>query len=87
MVLRRPGLVRVKDVRDDRGRALSADVTLEVREGEGPWRPLLLRLGEASLRPGPVSLRATDAAGRSWSESFELGEGERRAVEVILSGG
>jgi hypothetical protein len=87
LVLMRPGVVRVKSVRDERGRAVQGDVTLEVREGEGEFRPLSLRTGEASLRPGPVSLRATDAAGRTWSESFELAEEEQRVVEVVLTGG
>ena len=57
---------------------------LEVREGTGDYRPLLLKSGEVSLRAGPVGLRATDEAGRTWSEDFELREGEQHAVEIGL---
>jgi len=87
LVLLRPGVVRVKDVRDERGRPIQGDLNLEVREGAGEYRRLVVRTGEASLRPGPISLRASDAAGRTWSESFELAEDEQHVVEIVLSGG
>jgi len=87
LVLAKPGVVRVKDVRDERGRAIDGDVTLEVREGAGEFRRLVLKTGEASLRAGPVTLKATDASGRTWTQSFELVEGEPRVVEIVLSGG
>ena len=85
IVLRKPATLRLGSVRGERGHTPRGDVRIEVREGEDAWRPLLLRGGAATLRPGTVELRASDEAGLGWTTTLELGEGQSETVEVLLT--
>lgn len=81
--LRRPALLRVT-TRSDRAQ-LPEDARLELQEGAGPPRPLILEARDLSLAPGPVSVRLVSAAEGVLAEaSADLVEGRTTTLELRI---
>lgn len=83
LVLRKAATLRIGTVGPERGRA-PGEVKLEVREGEGPWRQVLLTNGTISVMPGAVEIRAGDDLGRTFARTLDLAEGASVTVDVVL---
>lgn len=82
-VLRRPAYLRIVDVGDAQGR-VPPDIRLEIQEGDGPSRPLMLK-GDLALPAGPVTLRAlSEAQGLLFESTVVLEEGRVETVHMLL---
>jgi hypothetical protein len=83
IVLRRPGWVKFLALVDERNQPLK-EAQLEIREGEGEFRPLLLKGGDVPVAPGPLTVRVRSGDGLVFEETYEVEEGKVVEVKAVL---
>jgi hypothetical protein len=83
IVLRRPGWLKMLAIVDERDRP-PQEAHIEIREGDGPFRPLILRGGDVQVAPGPLTVRVTSDAGLVFEQTYEVEEGKTTEVRAVL---
>jgi hypothetical protein len=83
LVLKKAATLRFGSVGPERGRQ-PGEVKLEIQDGQGPWRQILLTNGQIPVMPGTVEIRASDDLGRVFAQSLDVAEGATATVNVVL---
>lgn len=83
IVLRRPGWMKLLSLVDERDRA-PKEAQLEIREGDGEFRPVVIRAADLQVAPGPLTVRITSDDGLVFEQAYEVEEGKVVEVRAVL---
>jgi hypothetical protein len=83
IVLRRPGWMKLLALTDERDRP-PKEPTLEIREGDGEFRPAMVPGAGLQVAPGPLTVRITSQDGLVFEQTYEVEEGKFVEVRAVL---
>lgn len=83
LVLRRPGWMKILSLVDERDRS-PKEAQLEIREGDGEFRAVVIRGADLQVAPGPLTVRITSPDGLAFEQTYEVEEGKSVEVRAVL---